>query len=168
MNIFVTHHNPVIAAGWLDDVRANKMLLENCQMMCTAIREVHPAWAEDNKIYKSYNPGQKCNIWVRSSRKRFEWVLNNSAALSARLKADHRCNPMLAKCAGWYKDHRYHLPDDDLTPFLNAAKDEKRQLDYTNMKETIFAYRLYMAAKWRTDEQPPTWRTGFEPDWREA
>jgi len=166
LNIFATHSNPRISAIWLDDLRANKMILESCQLMSTAIHLIHPD--HELKLYKPFNPNHPCCIWTRAGRENFKWLLDHTfALLTHRAKPEHRSWVNYDTCCVWFGANYWRLPKLDLLTFQNCAANEGAGINYKNIKDTHLAYRLYLNHRWKQDKKPPTWNTGEKPNWCE-
>jgi hypothetical protein len=164
MNIFATHYNPALCAAWLDDLRANKMILESCQLLSTAINQVHPD--HGLKTYKNFNPNHPCCIWTRSSRLNFHWLLQHTwHLLDLRGKKEHKCWTNYNLCSEWFNANHWRLPKTELMSFQNSAANEGAGINYKNVKDVHLAYRLYLNHRWKEDKKPPTWVTGTKPAW---
>lgn len=166
MNIFATHFNPVWSAIWLDDLRANKMILESCQLLSTTINLVSPEL--NLPVYKNFNPNHPCAVWTRSSRKNFSWLLNHTFALLNRGAPTHKSKVIYLECKEWSKDYLWKLPDTDEIIFQNSAANDSLGINYKNVKDVHLAYRLYLNHRWKNDKKPPTWKTGQKPVWYEG
>lgn len=164
MNIFATHFNARWSALWLDDLRANKMILESCQLLSTAIHLTQPD--HELKIYKAFNPNHPCAIWTRASRENFAWLLQHTYhLLENRAKPEHRSWVNYTTCANWFGANYWRLPKADVLVFQNCAANEGAGISYKNVKDVHLAYRLYLNHRWKEDKKPPTWNTGQKPDW---
>lgn len=100
MNIFYTHSCPVASAMWLDDRRANKMLVESVQLLCTALRHYG---ADDSRLYRATHVNHPCTRWVRASRQHWMWLWYHAYALAVRYHATrgrtHASEKVLKFCA---------------------------------------------------------------------
>jgi hypothetical protein len=163
MNIFASNPDPRISAVWLDDLRANKMILESCQMLSTAVHQVDPN--HTLKLYKSFNPNHPCCLWVKESKQNFYWLLLHTKALLARSKVNHKSNLTYETCFDWFKLCHYKLEDNPQLIFKNCAANDGAGINYKNVKDVHLAYRLYLNHRWKEDKKPPTWTTGVKPDW---
>ena len=98
MNIFVLSYDPREAAQSLHDTHLVKMILETCQLLCTAKRYldgtfqtitktdpvsgktrkktyyVLPDAAEDDLLYEAGWLNHPCSIWLRQSDKNWRWL----------------------------------------------------------------------------------------------
>jgi len=164
MNIFATSRSPKLSATWLDDLRANKMILESCQLLSTAINTVH-----DNhglKTYKNFNPNHPCGLWVRESKQHFWWLLLHlKNLLELRGRPEHKCYTNYNLCNNWFEEFHWKLPNNGMLGFQNSAANEGAGISYKNVKDVHLAYRLYLNHRWKEDKKPPTWNTGLKPDW---
>ncbi len=163
MNIFASNPSATISAQWLDDLRANKMIIESCQLMSTVIREVDPIW--DENLYKSFNPNHPCCLWTKQSKENFIWLLQHTKALLDRAKETHKSRATFTSCSTWLKEKYWKLPTTGILVFQNCAANEGAGISYKNVKDIHLAYRLYLNHRWKEDKKPPTWNTGIKPDW---
>lgn len=107
MNIFFLSSNPYTAAEYHCDIHLNKMIIEACQMMSTAVRLQHgkqqKLWhnekrkfwytmpsdvIEDNTVIENYwmavtHPNHPCTQWVSKSMHNFAWVYTLAEALDS-------------------------------------------------------------------------------------
>lgn len=155
MNIFVTSKCPVESAQFLDTKRVNKMILESAQMLSTAMRE-HGYINDD--IYKTTHKNHPSNIWVRTTRANYQWLLDHFKALA---------ETYYARRGKWHKSYRElymklsegakYIPEGELTPFANCAANKDKGVDYKHISDTIHAYQLYLNDRWDTDIREPVW-----------
>lgn len=156
MNLFATSDCPRESAYALDDKRANKMLIESCQLMCTALR-----WAgvDDPQLYKLSHQHHPITKWTARSRGNFLWV-----GLHALHLADvysgvyHRTHASLAVAQLCLK-YILHIQDGELQPFHNSSL---VRVDNVSVTES---YRQTMNTKWANDRIRPTWHGRGHPDW---
>lgn len=169
MNIFVTDYNPAFSAVWLDDKRQNKMIVETAQMLCTAVRIItdnDPNVCEG--LYRKTHANHGCNIWARSSRQNYEWLVLHGLHMvmdyMTRSSKIHKSAAVIRQCL----IHMNLFPDDELLPFTNHARSLKHGIDFTHLEDPRLAYRKYLIARWTTtDVHQPKW-TGFNrscPEW---
>ena len=59
-----------------------------------------------------------------------------------------------------------YFPSEDLTPFVNCARNLERGVDYSDVDDVHQAYRMYMNDRWKENNITLTWRWGREPEWR--
>lgn len=98
MNIFVLDNDPRIAAKSLHDIHLVKMILETCQLLCSAKRyldgkqtvttRINPTTGksrkatyyvlsdsrEDGFLYQAGWINHPCSIWLRQSDKNWRWL----------------------------------------------------------------------------------------------
>lgn len=162
MNIFVTDTSPAESAKNLDSKRVNKMLLESCQMLSTAVNE-HGG----NAPYKSTHRNHPSNIWCRSSVKNWLWLFDHAAALSTIYSLEtgkiHKCHIILNEISTQGLIH--FIPKGELTPFVNCAAHSGKGISFKHLTDTPEAYRKYLIARWNTDTRKPTWTNRNMPNW---
>ena len=158
MNIFVTSKCPIQSANWLDDVRANKMFLESCQMLSTWMHELHPDVYCSKRYYKTTHLNHPCNVWIRESKSNIKWLFDHTRQLSRRLKPEHKCNRIL-----------HNFMED--APLLVCSQEPKDFMNCTTFKEVPVvtdAYKLFMNEKWKNDKIKLSWNqpNAIIPDWK--
>ena len=67
MNRFIIDHHPVEIAKQLCDEHIVKMVLEEAQMLNTAVRIHAPEFAEEAGLYKIAYQNHPCTIWAREN-----------------------------------------------------------------------------------------------------
>lgn len=159
MNIFATDQDPIKSALWLDDVRANKMILESAQMLSTAIRVLDQS---DHPIYKPTHSKHPCTLWAWASRENFDWLCEHMEGLLSR-KPNHKSGFVLDYARGWV--HNSHFSQISRTQFANCARNLEVGVDFSEEKNVHTAYRKYMKARWKRDTIRLSWDTGEKPEW---
>ena len=166
MNIFVLSHNRTLAAAWLDDKRANKMVVESLQLLSTTVNELEGGHYEG--VYKSFNPNHPCRLWVGQAKGNFVWLLTYTLRLlSTRVPPQNheKAKAVLVKLYKWYGENHGKLPNLELQPFVNCAANSEKGVSFKDEPDTVLAYQKYLNARWAGDKRPPTWKTGLKPDW---
>lgn len=164
MNIFITDNSPHLSAEALDDKRVNKMLLESCQMLSTAIN-----FYGGKAPYKSTHANHPSNIWARKTKANFNWLFSHATALSnqylLRSTKVHACASILQEIS--ISEQYKLIPDGPLTPFANCAANDSKGVNYKHINDVTKAYKLYLIDRWNTDTRKPTWFSGTEniPKW---
>lgn len=155
MNIFAVDADPGVCARYLDDKRLVKMVLETTQLLCTAINE-HGG----KSPYKTTHKNHPCAVWVRQTRCNYAWTLDLLAELCAeytlRYGKTHKCEQYLLQLLAAAS----YIPDGDLTPFPNCARNKSLGLDFTSYDNVHLAYRDYLAARWANDKKPASAKLG--------
>ena len=67
MNIFALDRDPRKAARGLQDLHVGKMLIEACQLLCSA----HPL---DAAPYRRTHFNHPCAVWTRASLSNYRWL----------------------------------------------------------------------------------------------
>lgn len=164
MNIFVLDESPKQAALWHSDVHVNKMLLESCQLLCTA-HHVSGNVAPYKEAYKNH----PCAIWTRQSEANYDWLLALANELSLEytrrtflkkgIEKIHACQTVL----NWLNQHK---PNNykyiGLTPFALAIRDEIKSRCYVK-NDYVQTYRNYYLLDKRGGRHA-TW-TLNKPSW---
>ena len=157
MNIFATHPCPYESANYLwkhDFKRANKMILESTQLLCTALNILA---GEKVTPYKSTHINHPCSMWTRESIYNMIWLYRYVMTLcdlfSQSKDKYHKCSEILVNI---WAELKCLIPPpwpDELpiTPFVNCARNTKLGLDFTHMPVHT-AYIEYLKAKWKLEE----------------
>ena len=165
MNIFATNKRISLAAKDLDDRRRNKMIIETCQMLCTAMNE-----SGLTSPYKSTHSNHPCTKWVKADVRNFA-VLTNYLELLHDGYRTHtgRTHASYDKCMGYFTD----VVDANVPPHImynncNLFENVPNCSLYKDISDVYEAYRLTMYHKWtRLDKTPPKWNGSTEnkPTW---
>lgn len=154
MNIFATSHCPIESAKFLDDKRCNKMVLETAQLLSTALRVRGYAGSD---VYKIAHLNHPSNKWARTTRGNFLWLLEHFKALFAehtrRTGKIHKSSLLLSA----FESNIHLIPEGDLMPFSNNARNLDKGVDYTHIEDTTVAYQLYLNDRWDADVRQPVW-----------
>lgn len=141
MNIFVLEKEPHLAAQYHCDSHVGKMLIESCQMLCTAHRILDNN--DDPGLYKLTHQNHPCSKWVRESVDNYIWLLQLAQALADEFYfRRNKYHLTERKMLLAYQFDLYETPkniprDVGLTPFAQAMPDE-----YKN-ENAVVAYRKY-------------------------
>jgi hypothetical protein len=77
MNIFVLDENPSLCAEYHCDKHVVKMILETCQLLCSAYYfQENMDNVKNIDIYKLTHKNHPCSIWVRQSLSNWLWLKN--------------------------------------------------------------------------------------------
>ncbi len=137
MNIFASYECPVQSARFLDNKRANKMIVESFQLMSNAM------WINGSiGFYKKTHLNHPCSIWAAKSRANYIWLLKHAIELlrlyTNRYGRIHKCEQYLQQ-AKEYRRHSFAL--DYRTPFANCT-------NFKHMSDVHRAYRFHLQKKW--------------------
>lgn len=157
MNIFITDPCPVQSAKNLDDKRVIKMIAESVQLLSTALF-YHGVDASLLPV-KPTHPNHPVNVWLRSTRENYRWLLRHTVALMHEKRRRFPANKphIYERHIKFFRRMAVTLPAFALTPFANAAANKSLGVDYTHIDSVFTAYQLYLADRWDTDKKPPTW-----------
>jgi hypothetical protein len=133
MNIFFLHWNPEICAQMHLDKHVIKMILETCQLLCSA---VHISGAY-TPCYKLTHKNHPCAIWTRESIDNYMWLCELGLELckeyTFRYGKTHKCYPYIVEL----KSNPPPLPNIGFTTPATAMPDIYKKYD------PITAYRYY-------------------------
>jgi hypothetical protein len=154
MNIFILDKDPTEAAKQHCDKHVVKMVVENAQMLSSAIHSLN--MGSDDKIYKKTHFNHPCSIWCRSSRENFEWTIEHGIAL---------CNEYTKRFYG--KNHKSKsvimhamtyisfFQSSGLTTHALAMPDQFKSNDAVHSYRLYYSGAKYKFAKWRYGD--PSW-----------
>lgn len=74
MNIFFLHWNPQICAQYHVDKHVVKMILESCQLLCTAWHMLDPQHERFSPPLKKTHFNHPCAKWARESKQNYLWL----------------------------------------------------------------------------------------------
>ncbi|MDB4590923.1 pyrimidine dimer DNA glycosylase/endonuclease V [Flavobacteriaceae bacterium] len=137
MNLFILDLDPVVAASYHNDTHVTKMLLEACQILCTAHHVHNPNQYEIP--YKIAHLNHPCTKWVRETKANHEWALKLARALciqyTYRTGKLHKCTAVV----DWLEQKLDQIAwsNVNLTPFVLAMPDRYQCSD------PVLSYRLY-------------------------
>lgn len=166
MNIFAFDPCARMSALWLDDVRKNKMILESCQLLSTAINTLCPD--HNLNTYKTSYLNHPCAIWARESECNFAWLVGYTKHLLAMRDKPHKSSRIVSEAGKFLWDSQYRLsfPSFEQTPFVNCAQNLSVGVTFKHIHNVHAAYRMYIRTRWDMDTIKLTWQYGDEPWWR--
>ena len=175
MNIFFLSFNVEQCAEWMVDRHVVKMILEYCQLLCTAHRVLDGSLhteltakqrrmkrymlsdaAYQARLYKATHINHPCAVWVRASSGNYEWLVSLFAAClheySYRYNKQHACAallPLLSKCPHALPTGPFKEPPLAMPEAYKVAGCEASyRRYYTAGKAHLFAWKR---------RQPPSW-----------
>ena len=161
MNRFIIDHHPDAIAQSLCDQHIVKMPLEEAQMLCTAMWQHAPMYAEEMSLYKPVHQKHPCTIWAMETRAnyRFAWLLYDAMLT----EYTHRYGKEHGAGKHWLslQDGAKYVPEGGLTPHPQcfSGHDELK----TDEKYPIMAYRAFYAvdklkfARYSKGREMPVW-----------
>lgn len=163
MNIFVLDEHPDIAASYLCDKHLSKMLLESCQLMCTAKNILEPNNVFQGQ-YKSTHINHPCSIWTRQSYFNCVWLYSHAKEISKQYTETygkiHKCQNILNQLGSWLDSDRVYC----LFEATNETEHPQCMPDEYKDISTVRAYRNYYFgdkarfAKWKNRPVPFWWK----------
>ena len=179
MNIFVSYPDPVDCAEFLDKVRANKMLIESCQLLSNAIyhyiyKDQYPLltmntrgkskllvtdirlskanYKKETGLYLPSHPNHPCSKWVLESRANYLWLLDHAYALYDRFVRNSGKSHGCGSVLPLLDYYARFIPEGHQTPFPNCARNLSKGLDFTDIEDVHLAYRTYLEARWELEK----------------
>ncbi len=155
MNIFASYDCPVKSALALDDLRVNKMIVENAQMLSGVMhkRGIKGDW------YKPAYLKHPCTIWAGMTKQNYLWLCTHALALCIIFEQTHNKIHGSERILLRLKEMSSRIESSHLTEFE----------DCTNLKHktdipVTQRYQEYLCAKWRNDIKTPTWNMRKKPE----
>ena len=152
MNIYILDKNIKRCAEYHCDQHVHKMLIDNVQMLCTAL---------NNRGYptpfQSVHPRHECVKWVEESYDNFVWLEGLTMALNNEYKFRFRTNKDHQVIAALNQIRSFKYESLGLTDFVQSMPWEYRVPD-----DPVAAYRSFYTgeklqfARW-TRRQKPAW-----------
>ena len=135
MNIFFLHLDPEECAKMYVNSHVVKMILETCQLLCSA-HHIHPK--NDYKPpYKLTHKNHPSVIWTRESLENYKWLSLLLDALckeyTYRYEKVHKCESYLEELMNNLPD----IPDTEFTPPRQAMPDQYKSSISGNVEEDI-------------------------------
>lgn len=160
MQIFFLDTNPVVSARMLyllDKRRAQKQVLEgiqllnNCCITLGILTEPRPK-TKDGKYYAQRNFPKVFQEWLLMSTENLDWFRLFLLELDRLLGYTRSVSPFKDDNNQFYDnllcaDEEYigsYIIQIKLTPFPNYAKSTAKRLDFTQIKPTTLAYKMYL------------------------
>lgn len=134
MNIFFLHMIPRICAIMHVDKHVVKMILETCQMLCTAHHITESGYIPPYKMTHKNHP---CNIWLRSSTKNYEWLVTLGLELCKEYTYRYS---KIHKCQEYIEDMRKNIPP---IPNIGFTTPYQAMPGMYKGSDSIEAYRAY-------------------------
>jgi len=125
-----------------DNYRTVKMILESCQMLCTAINELA---GKQVTPYRSTHKSHPSTKWVRASSANFEALVEHTMAMleeyTERFGKIHKCSSVLEKCLDLY--------DPSLFPSQKQTRLPLAMPYEFHSDDIVESYRRFYASKLR-------------------
>ena len=146
MNIFAIEKTDNNEIDWVksaksqDNYRVVKMILESCQMLCTAINLQH---CEKVTPYKNAHPKHPSTLWVCESSANFERLVEHTLAMldeyTERFGKIHKCAGVLEKVLDLYDPSLFPLQHETVLPLCMP--------DHFKSADIVESYRKFYASK---------------------
>lgn len=159
MNIFVLDEDPELCAQMHCDKHVVKMILESCQLLCTAHHVLHEGTLFNETLLRPTHAQHPCAVWVRESGGNYAWLHELFSELLCEYTHRYRklhglqvyqhvlrnppIVPVMVRC--------------ERTPFKQCMPTQYQRIS------AVDAYRAYYVgekahfAKWTRREQPEWW-----------
>jgi hypothetical protein len=174
MNRFIIDKEPAAIAEQLCDEHIIKMILEEAQMLNTAVRIHAPDLAEEAGLYKIAYKNHPCTIWVRDNRMNYRfgvrlmYAMNKEYMYRYPVKSDGKSNTGHASMRHFDAliDAEKYMPD--YTNFMTQHPQCFSGLDHLKTDEhwPVTAYRAFYKvdkskfASYNKGRSMPQWMKG--------
>lgn len=152
MNIFRPCSTDSYSAIVLDNSRLGKQILENAQIISTAIHRLSPTTPSD--IYKPFNTNGRFAVWCAESRYNFNWLVSYSKALHTeyiyRFGKPHASFAIILIASSYIQ----LFPTNPRTEAPGCKQAEALMKTGIDLYQ---AYRDILAQKWKAAKKPPVW-----------
>jgi hypothetical protein len=149
MNIFVVDENPRVAARQLCDKHVVKMILESCQMLCSA-------FPKGNAPYRRTHYNHPCTVWSRTFKQNYEWLIEHCDELineyHRRWCKTHKSESVLDFCKNNYIT--LNLPDIGLTEHPKCMPNEIKTSSVVELYRNFYIQVKSSFAKWKWGDIP--------------
>jgi len=161
MNIFVLDRDPDIAAKYHCDKHVNKMIIESCQLLSTAIRQHY----DDDFLYnftrpweamQNYNPNGRFVQWLLESKENMSWLSRLAGRLCVEfVHRNGKSHGVAPRLVGVNRVPLRSFPDVPMTPFRYAVSTPI-------FDDPVLTYRYYYVHHKRhikiwAQSEPPIW-----------
>lgn len=173
MNRFILAEDVRDCATFLCDQHVNKMIIEEAQMLCTAVRLKMPAFARraDAHLYRMTHVNHPCAVWARENMGNFRvaygYWLSMAVEYQHRFLRMHetyrKLSPVLREAVNDIEFERT-FERKSRTPHPQCFGD-LRSVCETDEPWPVNAYRLYYRAKGTTFRRPMKWSSRPAPFW---
>lgn len=191
MNIFVLNNDPYQSAIDQCDKHVVKMILESCQMMCTAHRVMHgemvigktakgrnvKRWiledeSNNQTFYMATHVNHPCNVWVRESFENYVWLHQHTEGLVSefhfRNKKSHACEPLIKMLEA----PPSNIKRNGLTSFALCMPEEYHQTNDPVQSYRDFyyweKYRKLGIADWNKGRAMPNWMGEYNERYKDV
>jgi len=135
MNIFLLDLHPYYCAIMHVDKHVIKMILETCQLLCSAVH----ICGNYEPCYKLTHKNHPCSIWTRQSIENYKWLCQLGKALCSEYTYRYG---KTHKCQQYIEDLEENPPD---LPSIGFTKPAMAMPDEYKHQDPVLAYRKYYA-----------------------
>ena len=170
MNRFVTNVDPVIAAQDQCDKHLRKMIIEEAQMLSTALHDNYPQFYRED-LYKPVHQRHPCTLWVGESCSNWLWGWHHFRAMAK--EYEHRFGSQhltATKLLGVFNEIRNRL--DFVKSWSNVLHTEHPQCfgNWHHKSENegnfpVLAYQSYIRDYKPTVMRKMEWTRRTPPRW---
>jgi len=156
MQIFVLDRDPQTCASYHCDKHVVKQILESAQLLCTA------HWMTGGEApYKPTHKNHPCAKWVRESLDNYTWLLSLANELCGEYFERYHKIHKTSNVIEWLLLHNPDIPENGMTPFVQAFPDEYKRDDPVRGYRTYYKHEKAYFAQWRYTPTPEWWDEGL-------
>lgn len=137
------------------------MLLESCQLLCTAKKFI--TTEEIPGEYKSTHVNHPSSVWVRQSHKNFTWLIEHAFEISNQYTLTygkiHKSKKLLQALHDWaltIEENRF--PIVGLTVPPQCMPEKYKDLNYVTAYRNYYLGDKVRFAKWKNRSKPDWWK----------
>lgn len=130
------------------------MCLETAQLLSSALRLY--GYSGDS-LYKITHVNHPSNIWCRTTRGNYKWLLEHFKALCDEYTRRFGKTHASSKLLPIFEQNIDLIPDGERMPFSNNARNLTKGVDFTHISDVTLAYRNYLTERWKGDKKQPKW-----------
>lgn len=150
MNIFVLDSDPILAAQYQCDLHINKMLIESCQLLCSA----YPAGVAPYRLTHKKHP---CTLWVNQSISNWNWLLTHAVGLADEFVFRYEHHHKSISVVNWLYKHRPTLSNAVISAFPQCMPDSYKSEDVVQAYRNYYISEKRAFAKWQKSREKPFW-----------
>lgn len=164
MNIFFLHMIPSVCAQMHCSKHVIKMILETCQLLCSAWHVSDPEHNLYTPCYKLTHKNHPSAVWTRESQANYKWLCELGLELcneyTYRYGKVHKCQEYIENL---YKNIP-PIPDIELTKCPQAMPDTYKDKDVVSAYRHYYLFEKYRMHDWNgktSNREVPYWIREF-------
>lgn len=160
MNIFFLHFDPETCAQMHVDKHVIKMILETCQLLCSAWHMADPEHKLYTPCYKLTHKNHPSAIWTRESKSNYDWLCQLGLELckeyTYRYGKTHTCQKYIISLS----KNTPPLPDNAFTEPTQAMPNDYKYSSSIDAYREYYFFDKRRMHSWKgkvNSRSPPEW-----------